>query len=97
MNQELMGKALTELTPENYKVPANEGHLYHCVIEVKKFDPNTGERLSVPRLQKFGVKAFENGVADNLKRQGYDIKIVFNPHGTAAPLPQAKPAKRGRR
>lgn len=97
MNQELMGKALTELTPETYQVPANERHLYHCVIEVKKFDANTGERLSVPRLQKFGVKAFENGVADNLKRQGYDIKIVFNPHGTAAPLPQAKPAKRGRR
>lgn len=96
MSQELTGRTLTELTAETYQVPANERHLYHAVIEIKKFDPNTGERLSVPRLQKFGMKAFENGVADNLKRQGYDIKIVFNPHGTAAPLPQ-KPAKPKRR
>lgn len=43
--------AITYVTPENYIVPSNEQHLYHCVIEVRKFDSETGKRLSVPRIQ----------------------------------------------
>lgn len=98
VNQGTMGNSLNELTAENYNVPANEKHLYHCIIEVKKFNPETGERLSVPRLQKFGVKMFENGVADNLKRQGYTITILHNPHGNNAPqLPTNVKTKRGRK
>ena len=46
--------AIIDVTPENYIVPDNEKHLYHCVIEVRKFDGETGKRLSVPRIQKFG-------------------------------------------
>ena len=26
--------AITDVTPENYIVPSNEQHLYHCIIEV---------------------------------------------------------------
>ena len=65
--------AITYVTPENYIVPSNEQHLYHCVIEVRKFDSETGKRLSVPRIQKFGKKSFENGILDALKKQGYTI------------------------
>ena len=43
--------AITDVTPENYIVPSNEQHLYHCVIEIKKFDSETGKRLSIPRIQ----------------------------------------------
>lgn len=70
---------VTQVTKENYIVEENEKHLYHCIIEVKKFNPETGERLSVPRIQKFGKKAFETTVETNLKKQGYTITILHEP------------------
>ena len=72
--------AITDVTPENYIVPSNEQHLYHCIIEVRKFDSETGERLSVPRIQKFGKKSFENGILDALKKQGYTITVLHDPN-----------------
>lgn len=72
--------AITDVTPENYIVPSNEQHLYHCVIEVRKFDSETGQRLSIPRIQKFGKKGFENGIADALKKQGYTVTILHDPN-----------------
>ena len=72
--------AITDVTPENYIVPSNEQHLYHCVIEVRKFDSETGKRLSVPRIQKFGKKSFENGILDALKKQGYTITVLHDPN-----------------
>lgn len=72
--------AIIDVTPENYIVPDNEIHLYHCVIEVRKFDSETGKRLSVPRIQKFGKKSFENGILDALKRQGYTITVLHDPN-----------------
>ena len=71
--------AITDVTPENYIVPSNEQHLYHCIIEVRKFDSESGKRLSVPRIQKFGKKSFENGVGSNLKKQGYTVTILHDP------------------
>ena len=72
--------AITDVTPENYIVPSNEQHLYHCVIEIRKFDSETGKRLSVPRIQKFGKKSFENGILDALKKQGYTITVLHDPN-----------------
>lgn len=72
--------AITDVTPENYIVPSNEQHLYHCIIEVRKFDSETGKRLSVPRIQKFGKKSFENGIWDALKKQGYTITVLHDPN-----------------
>lgn len=72
--------AITDVTPENYIVPSNEQHLYHCIIEVRKFDSETGKRLSVPRIQKFGKKSFENGILDALKKQGYTITVLHAPN-----------------
>ena len=72
--------AITDVTPENYIVPSNEQHLYHCVIEVRKFDSETGKRLSIPRIQKFGKKSFENGILDALKKQGYTITVLHDPN-----------------
>lgn len=72
--------AIIDVTPENYIVPDDEKHLYHCVIEIKKFDSETGKRLSIPRIQKFGKKGYENSIADNLKEQGYTITVLHDPN-----------------
>lgn len=72
--------AIENLTPENYIVPAGEERAYHCVIEVKQFDPKTGKRLSKPRVQKFGKKAFETHVRASLQKTGYDIIILHDPN-----------------
>lgn len=72
--------AIIDVTPENYIVPDNEKHLYHCVIEIKKFDSETGKRLSIPYIQKFGKKGYENSIADNLKKQGYTITVLHDPN-----------------
>lgn len=61
-----------------YSVPFNERHLYHCRIEVKKFNAETGERLSKPRIQKFGMKTFQL-VLPKLREQGYTVEILYSP------------------
>ena len=70
---------IEKLTPDNYVVPKGEERLYHCVIEVKQFDRSTGERLSTPRVQKFGKKAFDTSVRASLLKQGYTILILHSP------------------
>lgn len=68
-----------ELNPSNYPVPAGEEHLFHCRIEIKKFDSESGKRLSIPRIQKFGAKAFSASIHTNLKKQGFTVDILHNP------------------
>lgn len=70
---------IDKLTPENYIVPQGEERSYHCVIEVKQFDPRTGKRLSHPRVQKFGAKMFNSHVRASLLKEGYDITILHDP------------------
>lgn len=69
---------LDSVTADNYKVPQGEEGIFHVVLEVKEFDRKTGERTSVPRVQKFGVNAFETSFP-NLKRLGYDVRVVYDP------------------
>lgn len=71
---------IEKLTPENYIVPKGEEKDYHAVIEVVQFDPKTGNRLSKPRVQKFGKKIFEAHVADSLRKQGYTVTILHDPN-----------------
>ena len=84
---------VTKVTPENYIVPDNEKHLYHCVIEVRKFDSETGKRLSVPRVQKFGKKMYENNVAEFLKKQGYTVVVLHDPNEWLADQAEENKAK----
>lgn len=70
---------ILKVTPENYIVPKGEEDAYHCMIEQKKFDSETGERLSRPRVQKFGQKFFESFGMTNLKSLGYTIVILHDP------------------
>ena len=71
---------IEKLTAENYIVPTGEEKDYHAVIEVRQFDPKTGNRLSKPRVQKFGKKIFEAHVGDSLRKQGYTVTILHDPN-----------------
>lgn len=54
-----------------------------CIIALSKLrnsDSETGKRLSIPRIQKFGKKGYENSIADNLKKQGYTITVLHDPN-----------------
>lgn len=87
---------LLKVTPENYICPEGEENVYHCRIEVKRFDADTGKRLSTPRLQKFGRKAFETFEHHHLRNQGYTVDILHDPvewgKGHKADLAKAKKA-----
>lgn len=70
---------ILEVTKENYIVPEGEEHLYHCRIEQKMFNQSTGERISVPRIQKFDAKMFERTLLHNLRRIGYSVEVLYDP------------------
>ena len=69
---------LLEVTPENYIVPNGEENTYHCRIEQKQFDQRSGRRVSKPRIQKFDAKMYPS-IARNLRMQGYDIEVLYDP------------------
>ena len=67
-----------EVTAENYIVPRGEEDTYHCKIEQTQFNPRNGKRLSKPRIQKFDSKMYAQ-VARNLRQQGWDIEVLYDP------------------
>lgn len=69
---------LYEVTPANYIVPDGEEGTYHCRIEQRQFNPNTGERLSRPFIQKFPAKMWP-ALLRNLKQQGWTVDILHDP------------------
>ena len=71
---------IEQITSENYVVPSGEEHVYHVKIEVKQFNSKTGERISRPRIQKFGMKTWESSVRDSLRKQGYTMEILHDPN-----------------
>ena len=70
---------IIKIDADNYKVPAGEEHLYHVKIEVKKFNPDSGARMSRPRIQIFGAKEYETTVKNDLVRQDYTLDVLHNP------------------
>lgn len=79
-NGKIKDAGILDVTPENFIVPDGGRHLYHCRIEVKKFNPETGERQSKPRIQSFGKKFFETFGLHNLRQQGYTVDILYDPN-----------------
>lgn len=69
---------IMEVTAENYIVPDGEEGTYHCRIEQRQFNPNTGERLSRPFIQKFPAKMWP-ALLRNLKQQGWTVDILHDP------------------
>lgn len=70
---------IEQVTSENYVVPRGEEMVYHVKIEVKQFNAKTGERISRPRIQKFGMKTWQGSVRDSLHKQGYTIDVLHDP------------------
>ena len=85
---------IEQITAENYLVPEKERGVYHVVIEVVQFDAKTGVKLSRPRVQKFGRKAFEGGVRDHLIQQGYTLRILHTPDTNAVAEQRVAAAKK---
>lgn len=71
---------ILDVTPENFIVPKGEEDCYHCRIEVKKFNEDTGERISKPRMQVFGKKFFESFGLHNLRKQGFTVDVMHDPN-----------------
>lgn len=71
---------LLDVTPENFIVPKGEENYYHCRIEIEKFNSETGERISKPRMQVFGKKFFETYGLHQLKKQGYKVVVMHDPN-----------------
>ena len=86
---------LLDVTPENFIVPKGEEHFYHCRIEVVKFNQETGERISRPRMQVFGKKFFETFGLHNLRKMGYRVNILHNPNEWAAANKEKIEARKG--
>lgn len=91
-NQRRRNIPVEDLTAANYVIANNnaqtpqmqeqieekEKGLYHVLIEVKKFNSDTGARLSKPRVQKFGQKTFQ-AIREDLIKQGYTLTILHDP------------------
>lgn len=71
---------ILDVTPENFIVPKGEEDCYHCRIEVKKFNQDTGERISKPCMQVFGKKFFESFGLHNLRKQGFTVDVMHDPN-----------------
>ena len=68
-----------------------ERHAFHARIEIKQFNASTGERMSKPRIQKFGAKGFKD-ILDGLQRQGYTVDVLYDPTDFLAQRRKARAA-----
>lgn len=84
--------ALDALTPDTYLVPKGEERCYHLIQEVVQYDQKTGAKISRPRLQKYGRKAFDSVVRSALIKQGYQFTILHDPKAYDAKLADRKAA-----
>lgn len=88
-----------EITADNYIVPQGEEMTVHAKIEVRQFDPKTGNRISTPRIQKFGMKEWQSVMHSSLRKQGYTVEILHDPfkfaqeHAAQVAAAQAAKAK----
>lgn len=83
---------LDQLNESNYVCPQDEVKLYHVIQEVKEFNPKTGQRISVPVLQKYKRKTFELDILPRLPRLGYTLRVVFDPVKYESSISEARRA-----
>lgn len=76
------GKAQEPFKP----APGDEAYV-HVTLEQPNYDKRTGQKLSRPRMQKFGVREYAK-VKDQLYKQGYTVELLYMP--TAKTLAEAQ-------
>jgi hypothetical protein len=70
---------ILEVNKDNYIVPEGEEDTYHCKIELVRFSPSSGRRLSRPKIQKFNAKIYHQIMREHLKQQGYSVEVLYDP------------------
>lgn len=78
---------LEKVTAETYVCPKGEEKRYHVKMEIVRFDPGTGDKISTARIMKFGIKTFKN-LATAMKKQGYTMTILHDPLAEVAESPK---------
>lgn len=71
--------SVDQVNAGNFTVPKGEEHLYHVKIEIPQYDPSTGRKISIPRIQAFGAKMFTSMLNLGLKGIGYELEILHDP------------------
>ena len=71
--------AIDKVNASNYVVPKGEERYYHVKLEVTQHDPHTGEKTSIPYIQKFTAKMFKARLSRTLKLRGYKTEILYDP------------------
>lgn len=69
---------IEDVNAQNYIVPENERHVFHVKQEIRSYDQKTGRKISVPVVQKYGAKTF-NQIERQLRLQGWELEILYNP------------------
>lgn len=69
---------LSEVTAANYIVPKGEENTYHVLQDIPRYDQRTGKKLSIARIQKYGLKEFKD-ISRILRQQGYELTILYDP------------------
>lgn len=78
-----------QVAPEqNYQVPVNERDAYHVLQCRGGFNPETGQPLYEPMLQKYNAREFELFGKRSLEAQGWDLKILWDPRTQTNPTLQ---------
>lgn len=77
----------------NYIVPAGEENLYHVLQEQKKFNAETGKRMSKPFVQKYGKKEYETIVQRQLRLQNTTVVVLHEPVKVNATIAPEAPAQ----
>lgn len=64
-----------------YKVPSGEEGAIHAEIEQVQFDAATGRKKSVPTVQKFDVRAWDNFRRNAVKLGYTHVRVLHAPEG----------------
>ena len=76
------------ISPADYEVPKGEEHIVHVEIERTSFNPNTGKKKSVPKVQKFDDRAWLN-FKKHAKQQGFiHVRVLHAPDDVDTTVPQ---------
>lgn len=88
VSQEDEPQATTPVNPElvkgrvrSYAVPKGEEGAVHAEIEQVQFDASTGRKKSVPTIQKFDPRAWDNFRRNAVKLGYTHVQVLHAPEG----------------
>ncbi len=70
---------ISQVTRENYIVDEKERDTYHVMMEIVRYSPSDGRRLSQSSIQKFDAKIYKSIMERHLKLMGYTVTVLYDP------------------